>query len=332
MTPLLLALTIVACGGIEDTAALQHAVNAGDVRVSGDCRVNGNVGVRIPSSRALALGTATFTMQPACSPMCKVFETVPDSVDIDIDGGTFHGDQSLACSSCWRNFVRVDKSRRVRVRRGVYRDSFTDAVWVGGNGSGSMDVVLSELDIRGSRRNGISVTNGSGVTIERSYIGETAAVTILGAGVNVEPNAGESVRGVVIRANTFHGNRIGVYVHRGKGVLVSDAEISRNRITNSGTHGAIVNAVERAAVFENDIENAPIGLNIGSHTEASRSYDILTWRNRITAVRPLVLAGIRDSRLFDDDLHGGRPEAAALGTTGRMSLEPYVEQAPPVCE
>lgn len=324
----LLALIVVACAGLDDTPALQAGVSAGDVRVSGSCVVDGARGVRIPSARRLDLLEASFSVRPGCE-RCRVLETIPGAEDVEVVGGTFIGDMT-PCGSCWRIAVRVDGARRVTVRQATFRDWYTDAVWVGGPGAGSADVVLSELQIRGSRRNGVSLTHARGVTVERSYIGEPAAAPLVGAGIDVEPNAGEQVTDLVIRANRFHGNVVGVYDHPGKGLPGQRHEISNNVITASGTHGVIVNSVAQAALLNNVVAGAPVGISVGSNTEAARAAEVLAWGNKVTAARPLILAGVRDSRFLGNDLGGGRVETVALGATGRVDVEPYEPAA--VCE
>lgn len=341
------AVTVVTCQGIDDTAALQLVVSPlsapvpADIRIEGSCLVDGTRGVRVPPGTRIDARRATFRLQPACAPTCRVFwvrnpgsATTPAGTPrTEIIGGDFAGDLSPTCSSCMRNAVVVDGVDRVSIRDATFHDWATDAVWIGGPYAGSFDVVLADLDIRGSRRNGISITNARDVLVERSYIGDMADSPLVGAGIDVEPNPGERVVGLTIRDCVFSGNKMCIFDHPGKGLPGIAHEISGNRCDGDArsSHGFAVNSVDGLLLYRNVVSGVPIGISVGSATEALRARNTRIVANDIIAARPLLLAGVLDSVVWDNLLNdgAGRCEQPVLGSLGYLMLrarEPIADE------
>jgi hypothetical protein len=326
----LLFAAVVACLGVDDTAAIQSAVDTdAEIVLRGPCAVRGTAPVLIPGGRRIDARAAVVTMLPGCPDRCALFATRTDAVDVLFYGGTLRGDMTPLPYGRWRVLWRVDGARQVTIRDTRIEGALFDAVWVGGNLKAE-DVVIEGVTVREFGRNAISVVNASGVEIVRCDLQGASVPTLLGAGVDVEPNAGEWIERLTIRDNLIAGVVHGIYDHTGAGRYGVDHEITANEI-DAGSHGIVVNSVRGALVYRNRVTAGKIGLSIGSSgrgdlAERYRARDVIVAGNAVIAPRAVVIAGVADSRIVDNDLGGGRVETVALGSVGRMTVEAPIER------
>lgn len=312
--------SIINCTNIDDTLAIQQSVTNDQVTIlSGECAISGVTGIRIPSDRVISAYNATTRLisNPICgSGKCKLFEVIPGSIGFTLKGGTFIGDPNPAVG--WQIGLRIDSGHNVLIQDSVFKDFRTDAIWIGGN-LPSTDILLSGVEIEKFGRNAISITNAVGVTLERGYLTEAWAGADPGAGLDVEPNPGESVHDLTIIDTETRNNVVGFYLQQGKGDKQgTNYKVINCRVINNRKYGLILNSVVRALVVDNLIVSPLIGLSIGSHLDTNRASNVTVINNQITASRAIILAGIRDSRLWGNSLGSGRIEAVVLGFSGDM--------------
>lgn len=91
--------------------------------------------------------------------------------------------------------------------------SHADAIYIAANKTESANIVVQDVNIDNCRRNGISITQGYGILIERCNISNTIG-TAPEEGIDIEPNVGDTVRDVVIRDVSLSNNRGGGIVAR----------------------------------------------------------------------------------------------------------------------
>lgn len=318
-----------ACDGTtNDTAAIQAAVNAEPHVVfppGRTCRVNGVTGIRIPSDRTLTATGSTVAILPGCVPRCRALETIPGSSNIRIVGGTYPGDLSAVPSGGWRIGIRVDGSTNVVVQDATVTDWKFDGVWVGGSPA-SRNVRLSGITVTGSGRNHISIVNAIGGVIERCSLRNAAVPTYLGAGVDLEPSAGEVVNDYTLIGNESIGNVIGYYIHPGTGNPGSDVRLYQNLASGNTQYGVIMNSVTRGVLVGNTVSGSPIGMSIGSATEARRATVAVLFNVVSGGATGIRFAGVKDSTVEDNVITGGTMPSVALGATGNMIYQRNVIQ------
>jgi hypothetical protein len=324
MLSVLLAATI-SCGGIDDTLAIQEAVAAGNVVLSGPCIVNGMRGVQVPSNRTIQIsGSVGITSICVVGRVCRIFETVPGAENVDFSGpGEVLGNETPAPG--WQVLLRLDSARHASIRNlrfRQFRPNLADAVYVGGNAPAT-DIVISGLLIDGASRNGISVTNAERVLIEHVTCINGKVGASPGACIDVEHNPGERVRHFTAFDISSYDHEVGIYIHRHEASPQGeDFLVARSRFVRSRSYGLIMNSVIRGRIVDSLIEDAPRGISIGSHVEATRAQEITLAGNTVRAARPLILAGVRDLYAVENDLSGIRPETPTLGATGTVLIKP----------
>ena len=323
MNPLaILVSAVVTCAGVDDTAAIQAAVDAGHTTIVGSCAVNGTLGIRLPGERTIDASAAVLTMLPGCVSKCKIAETVPGARGVRWLGGELIGWLTPAIG--WQIGLRVDSGHDVQVIGATFRNFRTDGLHVGGNAQ-STNVLISGIVVDVAGRNGLSIVNAVGVTVERSvFRGANFVSPGPGAGIDVEPNPGESVDDFTLINSELSGNLVGAYLHMGRGsVQGKNYKVISCRFLGNKTHGIILNSILGATIADNTIDTpGAVGVSVGSHTESARAAHVKIIGNRITALRPLILAGVRNSHVLDNSLGaGGRVESPVLGFSGDMSFE-----------
>ena len=323
----------VVCVGINDTAAIQEAVDkAPFVSLVGQtCMIDARVGIRIPSDRTIDATGATFTILPACQPRCKAFETIVGSRNIRFLNGTIIGDVANVSGVEWRIGWRVDGADHVEVIGTTFQNWRTDGVWVGGNVPGSRNVRLSQLLIEGSGRNHISVSCGSHIRIERGVLRDIQTVPGKskpdpGAGIDIEPNPGELVTDLVISEVESYNNVKGIFVQPGHGGPCVNCYVRDNTVAGNSEWGIAVNSVDGGGVTQNRVSGSPIGITIGGATEAMRARNLVVADNVVEACTiGIRLPGIRDSEVVRN-VHPGPITKPALGDAGDMLYRGNVQR------
>lgn len=104
---------------------------------------------------------------------------------------------------------------------------------------------LNNLTIRTIGRNCISVTRGQKIVIEKCELGNAGVLDEPGAGIDIEPNIGDSVCNIEIVRNTVSGCRIGIYAQLGQGetraISVTNNVVTGCGIAITGIDGVFVN-------------------------------------------------------------------------------------------
>jgi hypothetical protein len=333
MNVLAAAAVIFTCGNVDDTAALQKVVDASPVvQLVGQCKVNGNTSVRIPSGRTIIMSGATVRLVPGCARPgwpCRIFETIPGAGGIRFEDGEIIGDFIEQPTAAGFSIgLRVDTSTpragerwSVVIEGTAFKQWRSDAVYVGGNVA-SKGVRLTAVSVDGFGRNAFSVTNGDDISVERLTCKNAKVGTSPGACVDVESNPGERVVNFYAYDVSAEDVEVCFYLHKHAQAQQQglDYGIYRSRCTRARRHGIVLNSALRTAIVGNTITDAPIGVSIGSFSDATRAAHTILSSNRIESPRPIVLAGIRDSSVLGNDLVGGRVEAPGLGTSGNMIL------------
>jgi len=201
-------------GVADDTAAIQAAVNAaigtgGTVLIpDGTYLINalalGGSGIRLGSNLTLKLSPATILKAIPNSATNYGILTVSNASRVTIVGGTLVGDRAAhsGTSGEWGMGLSITHSDQVVVDGVTVRDCWGDGFYVG---SLSTNVTLCNVVADHNRRDGLSVTSVDGLVVKGSTFKNTAG-TLPEIGINLEPNRGETVNGVLITGCTLTNN------------------------------------------------------------------------------------------------------------------------------
>jgi hypothetical protein len=324
----------ITCGGVNDTAAVQAAVDANStVQFSPGttCAIDGYKSIKLRSNKTLDMTGATMKLIAGCVSSgwpCRVFETIPGEGGITLRNGEVRGDFNTHPTGPGFSIgLRVDSSTPVSgARWSVIVDGtkFTqwrsDGIWLGGN-TPATGVRLSGITVDGWGRNAISVTQAEDVIVERITCRNGKVGASPGACLGVEPNPAERMR-------TFHAFEVDAdqcevctYLHKNTQAADLNYDIGIYRMRcKARKYGIILNETSTAALIGNKIESEGTGISIGAFIESARSNQVVVSQNDITGVTAIMLAGIKDSVIVGNNMHGGKVAAAALGQSGNMII------------
>jgi parallel beta-helix repeat protein len=244
-------------GTSDDTAALQKAIDAvagtgGTLLIpAGTYMVDAVTHLRLGSDMTLRL--APGAVLQAISNDAPGYATLHVSgvANANIVGGSLRGDlathtvldpESPGEAGMGVNIVG---SHHVVVEGVTSAENWGDGFYVG---EGSSDVTLCNLVARHNRRQGMSVTSVDGLVVKGSSFADTTRYFDegeywCGAGIDIEPNLGETVNDVLISGCTFSGNAgPGVasgpsYANTGK-AFVTHVVVDGNVFTGNGSDPA----------------------------------------------------------------------------------------------
>lgn len=218
---------------------------------------------------------ATLVLAPSDLPRTQIF-LIPDGAeDVTIEGGTLAGDKEThryggATTHEWGHGVAIYGGRRVTLRNLRIQEFTGDGISIGHSAE---DVVVSSVQCRFNRRQGLTIGRSSGVYVADSHFTETGeddpdgadmdralAGTAPMAGIDIEPDAGGDAKGITI-------TRCRMADNRGPGLLLM--------VRTSGVDPAQIPTISDVAVEDCVIEGNSNGI------EARRAQRVRIRRNRI---------------------------------------------------
>jgi hypothetical protein len=214
-------------GVADDTAAIQAAINAHEM-VFFPAGTYYCDGVTLQSNRVLfGEGAASVIFQPGNASLQGLLYANSGSASTYVENITIRdlkvlGDVVNAGFFEFRHLIAMNGVKNCLIERCFVEGFLGDGIYIGsGNVGGqerhNVNVTIRDCYIDGinkDNRNGISVIDGDGVTIENNYITRTSRSNMPGA-IDVEPDA-----------NAFH--------------VVKDIRIAGNKIFNCGGNVAAI--------------------------------------------------------------------------------------------
>ncbi len=133
---------------------------------------------------------------------CDIIRVVGRNVKIHGKGNII-GDRykHIGNEGEWGMGIRLKGSRNVTIKGLTIADCWGDCIYIGG---GSKNTRISDCLLRGSRRQGISITRADGVTISNCRIANISGTNPQYA-IDIEPNKGYTVDNVLIKKVTVTG-------------------------------------------------------------------------------------------------------------------------------
>lgn len=236
-------------GLTDDTAALQSAIDAvagtgGTLLVpDGTYMINavasGAKGLRLGSDMTLRMSGGTILKAiPNGSPGYAILY-LPAARNVTIVGGTIEGDRSAHVGTIGESGmgISIASSAGAFIEGVAARECWGDGFYVGGN-SGCTDITFCHVTADHNRRQGISVVYADGVAVRNSAFRNTRG-TLPEAGIDIEPNEGETVANMRIYACAFEDNagggiQCGVAIANGGVSFIYDVSIEGSLFAGNG--------------------------------------------------------------------------------------------------
>ncbi len=228
----------------DDTQAIQRAVDVvagtgGTVSVpKGIYLVNALVSVRLKSDMTLALAPGAVLKAIPNGSAHSAILLVSKAERVTITGGTLLGERAghTGQGGEWGHGLSLAQARQVVVAGVTARECWGDGFYV----SSSHEVTFCGVIADHNRRQGMSITSGKGIVVRDSTFRNTGG-TLPEDGLDIEPNAGDTVDNVLITGCTFVGNagtglQIGVpHAHTGR-AWIFHVVVDGNTSTGNGEH------------------------------------------------------------------------------------------------
>lgn len=166
--------------------------------------INPEVGVQIPSNTTLSLADNTILHAIPLDVGNYGIVQIEGVSGAQIRGGHIVGDRYEHPSDYgqWGHGVRILNAHNCTVRDVQISECWGDGIYIGNDSS---NITVEDVVAENNRRQGMSITYAQGVVTRRSVFKLTQGHPP-GAGVDVEPNTGQSVSGLLFEDCVFDGN------------------------------------------------------------------------------------------------------------------------------
>jgi parallel beta-helix repeat protein len=290
-------------GVTDDTVAIQKAVNAiagtgGIVEIpTGTYLVNpianSSAGVRLGSNMTMLLDPGAVLQAKSTSTSSYMILCVSGARNVFIKGGTVIGNRNnntITDTNESGTGITISNSQHVVVENVTVRDCWCDGAYVCDN---SLDVTFNNLVAINNRRCGSAIVSASEMVVRGcTFQGTTGMMEnglwANGAGVDVEPNLGETVQNIQFLGNTFtqnatiglaigpsHSNMAASFVIN---CVMDDNNIASNGDAAKGLYGICASSTSGHRILNNTVRNN-YGIGIGLYGDAS---DILIQGNTVS--------------------------------------------------
>jgi parallel beta-helix repeat protein len=240
-------------GQTADTAAVQQALEAvpagGTLRFpSGTYRIQGDKGLVPKDNSRIELGDAVLMLDNVAGANNQMF-LIRGKKGVVISGGTLVG--TRANRPKLGLGIYVDYSQDVVIEDVNLRGFYTDGIILTGN-TPCQRVQIRRVNASNNQRTGLAIIHASDVTVEDSTFEGTGGQNAVG-GLNVEPNAGESVANVIVRRCTARKNAfVGLYF---KGPT-TNVTVENNVVEGNESYGIAVLGVDGVSITNNRVTGA----------------------------------------------------------------------------
>ncbi len=282
-------------GIANDTNAIQAAVNqmagtGGTVLVpDGVYMINALVGVQLKSSMTFRLSPgATLRALPNGSDSYRVL-AIRSASNVNVVGGTIEGERAAHTGTTGEagHCLALSGSQNIVVEGVTAKNCWGDGFYLGGPSNSKVSFCRVVAD--NNRRQGMSVTSADGLYVGFSVFKNTAG-TLPEAGLDIEPNLGETVTNALVTDNLFDNNagggiRIGPAGRDAATTFVTKTVIQNNTITNNGL-GSLSPpsfAIRLASSVGNTLRNNLLKNNAGIGIGVVSTTDSVVTGNTVTA-------------------------------------------------
>jgi polygalacturonase len=266
-------------GVADDTAEIQAAVNqvggtGGTVLVpAGTYMIDALTSVNLKSNMTFKMETGAVLKAIPNSAYGYSILKAQNASNLNVVGGTIKGERnehltpgnyasetpsSAQCPNpsgdCWGQWgygISIWGGSNIYIENVISRDCWGDGFYVSSNAS---NVNFYSIVADNNRRQGISIVWANGVVIRDSVIKNTRGHNPQ-TGIDLEPNANNSVNNVQILNNTFDNNEHGAVASFGKAGPVSNVIVTGNTTTGGNMGMRFSYSTTNVTVTNNTINN-----------------------------------------------------------------------------
>ncbi|WKY43524.1 right-handed parallel beta-helix repeat-containing protein [Eubacteriaceae bacterium ES2] len=280
-------------GATNDTAAIQAALNASSVVniPDGTYMINVDQAIKPNSGQTINLSSgAVLKALPSTNSYYSVIR-ISGVSGVTINGGTIVGEryEHLGSGGEWGMGIHVIKgASSVNINGVTVQDCWGDGIFLGDSPTVS-NIVIDNVIAENNRRQGISITDATGVTIKNSIFRNTNG-TLPEAGIDIEPDAGQTSRDIeIINVQSYGNNGSGLDL---MGITGPISEVSVSSSDFSNNDGIGIRLVNSSAVTFTDVvsNNNVYGVEIERDVNTA-SFDGLTVSNNRYRGVSLVTSG-----------------------------------------
>ncbi len=214
---------------IDDTEAIQNALNKYDkVYIpAGTYMIDVDKSLVLNSNQTLLLDRlAILKALPTTNENSSVLK-IKDVSGVNVSGGQIIGERygHLGSTGEWGMGILVESANKVKISNVTISDCWGDGLYVGGT-TPANGIKIDGVVSSNNRRQGLSITNATNVTISNSVFKNTNG-TAPEAGIDIEPNPGEIAEDITI-VNTK------CYSNAGSGIDLMGINETVKRVTVKG--------------------------------------------------------------------------------------------------
>lgn len=324
--------------GSDDTTAIQNAINAtpasGTLYVpAGQYRINASdgQGLLLKSNMTMLMETgAILEAIPNANEQYAVVTVKYPTSNVIIAGGTIRGERDFHSGTTGElgHLLNILSSSYISVRGTTFDQAWGDGIHIGAApdpGTASTNITICNVTANDNRRNGLSVVHADKVLVETSTFSNSNG-TPPEAGIDLEPNSGQSVSNVTIRSCSLTGNGSGTCFPDGGGgcqgagwglytlnLTSGTNKIEISTIKNNINEGIRVNSSTGFKIYRNLIQNNACNPNLSPrqlsairmHNSTSSIIEKNTVRDCTTKNMLGILMGTgltAGSNIFDNDI------------------------------
>jgi hypothetical protein len=252
-------------GITDDTAAIQNALNLYDniFIPEGVYMINVDSSLKPKSNQTITMSeNAVLKAIPSSKGYSAVIRISEES-NVTVTGGKIIGERNdhIGTTGTWGMGVTIlNGASNIAISDMTISDCWGDGVYLGGSPEVSgitIDSVISD----NNRRQGMSITNASNVTVSNSMFINTNGFAP-SAGIDIEPNANETATGIkVINVQAYNNAGPGIQL-LGKNGAVQDVEIADCTINDNVGVGFKLDNISNMTVNNVMLSNNSYGIEI----------------------------------------------------------------------
>ncbi|MEO8870260.1 MAG: right-handed parallel beta-helix repeat-containing protein [Granulicella sp.] len=225
--------------GADCTALLQRAIDqlpvtGGEVLIpAGEYLIDAVLGVKLRSHVSLRLlPGAILRAKPTAAPNYAILR-IFNVVDVRIKGGNLVGERSahLGRTGEWGMGIDIRGSHAVHIETSHISDCWGDGIYIGSSAQGDVgtcsDITVKSVICENNRRQGLTIVACDGALIERCEFNHTKG-TAPSAGIDIEPNRGQTVKNVrIVDCKATHNAGDGFQLYAAAaGAAITDCSIT----------------------------------------------------------------------------------------------------------
>lgn len=221
----------------DDTGAIQKAIN--EASKTGGGVVYIPEGTYLIDAKQSLVIRSNVTLQLAANAILEAKANTNERYDIlyiknvenvKVVGGTIKGDRNIHIGNRgeWGMGIGIYDGKNIVIENVLVRDCWGDGIYIGKNRNRSENIILEKVKCVNNRRQGVSITAAHKVTINHCVFSQTNGIPPQ-AGVDIEPNATDTVSNVVIKNSIFDSNEnSGILIYTGaERSFVSDVFVEK---------------------------------------------------------------------------------------------------------